>query len=108
MNFRIETDEGQVVLKFAAHKTDPAKAVIKVPVNYDPGIAYVAQWCQALGVTELGASWPGNIYWMQEVNREQLLAAIGKLLGGEPLPEANFLQSMGPDEADYQEGGLGS
>jgi len=103
MNLRIENDSGQVVLKISNHKSDPTKAMVKVPVNSPPLIVYVTKWCAALGVTELGASWAGSTYWMQEASQEQVLTAVGRLLSGETLPEVDIPEPTEPDEADYKD-----
>lgn len=103
MNLRIENDVGQVILKISNHKSDPTKAMLKVPVNFTPLIAYVAKWCSTLGVTELGNSWAGGTYWMQEANREQVIAAVGRLLAGEALPVVDIPEPTEPDESDYKD-----
>jgi hypothetical protein len=103
MNLRIENDSGQALLKISNHKSDPTKAMVKVPVNFPPLIVYVTKWCAALGVTEMGSAWAGNTYWMQEVNKDQVLAAVGRLLSGEALPEVDIPAPTEPDEADYKD-----
>lgn len=103
MNLRIENDVGQVILKISNHKSDATKVMLKVPVNFQPLVVYVMKWCATLGVTEIGNSWAGNTYWMQEANREQVLAAVGRLLAGEALPEVDIPEPTEPDESDYKD-----
>jgi hypothetical protein len=90
MNLRIETDDGQVVLKISAHHTDTGKALFKVPVGCETLKGWVGKFCVEFGVDSSGNSWAGKTYWMQEVDRGQALAAVGQLLQGKLLPPIEY------------------
>jgi len=90
MNLRIETDDGQVVLKISAHHTDTGKVLFKVPVGCETAKAWVGKFCSEFGVDSSGNSWAGKTYWMQEVDRGQALAAVGQLLQGKLLPSIEY------------------